>query len=184
MRQSARRPVLEAVVLRFPSVAQRLMGAVLGLDRGSRLRRPLVSLLMRQALGWSNRQDLDAILVLCEPDVVLGVHGFAAGTGLAESYHGHDGMRQYTEDWQLGLGWPQMTIQELIDLGDRLVALVHLDSAGATSGIALTSEPGAVVSFSARGLLARLDLHWEWDDALAAAGLDPGQARPGSEISL
>jgi hypothetical protein len=63
------------------------------------------------------------------------------------------------------------TPEHLIDLGDRWVVRLGMSGSGRTSGVPTSQTWGSVYHLSPRGRIARQDIYWTWDEALAASGL-------------
>jgi hypothetical protein len=71
-----------------------------------------------------NRQDFEAVLILCHPQGEFRPALDLVESGIAEpSYYGHAGYMASMSDWLSA--WVDFLIepQELIDLGDRVVVL-------------------------------------------------------------
>ena len=94
-----------------------------------------------RALDAFNRRDLDALLALAD-DEVEAVPLAAAMDG---SYHGHEGMRRWVENW-LG-AFPDWNIEvvEVRDLGDVTVTAMRLRGHGSGSDIPLDQAVWQVV---------------------------------------
>ncbi len=170
VRPWTRRSLDDRLFVRWPRAWQAFARVVLLLPPRSRLRR---ALLRRAALsGWSawSRGDLDLMLVRYAPDYQSEFAPEFVTVGLSSSYRGHAGIREWTAD--LSEAWEQMelTPQEIVDAGDRVVALGRFRSRGSGSGVELESPVGQAV-WVERGLVARERVFFDWDEALAAAGL-------------
>ena len=68
-----RRKIDEAIVVRFPGLARAIGSAVSRLPPSSRLRRALIKRVVTRGCDAANRRDLEAMLVLFDPDVELHV---------------------------------------------------------------------------------------------------------------
>lgn len=92
--------------------------------------------------------------------------------GMSSAYRGHDGLRKAASD--LLEAWERMeyTPIEIVDAGDPIVVLGHLQLRGGRSGVELDSRIGGVY-WVKRGLIARERQFTDWDDALRSAGI-PG----------
>jgi hypothetical protein len=171
-----RRPVVEQLALRAPSVAHLGFAALSRVPAGSPLRRRSLGSVVGRFTRMMNRGDVDSALTLAfEPDVEISVVGFAIGT--PDHYHGHQGMRDFFADWRVAMGWPHFTIDRVIDMGDPILIGLSFRSRGLSSGAAAAKTGlGFVVSLSQRGLVRSWDMYWHWEEAIRAAA--PG--RPGS----
>jgi ketosteroid isomerase-like protein len=108
------------------------------------------------------------MLLLYEPDVELRVRGgVAQALGLAETYRGHQGVRQIWRDYQADMADFRVELEQLIDLGDRYALRVTLVGTGRTTGATTRHTEGFISYFSRRGLIARQEVYWSWDDTLA-----------------
>jgi ketosteroid isomerase-like protein len=170
VRLRTRRSLDERLFVRWPRTFQVLARAVLLLPPRSRLRR---ALLRRSVLsGWSawSRGDLDLMLVRYAPDYQSVFAPEFVTVGLSSSYRGHAGIREWTADLSEAWGEMEVTLNEIVDAGDRLVNLGRFCARGRGSGVELDSPTGQAVWFE-RGLVARERVFFDWDEALAAAGL-------------
>jgi hypothetical protein len=117
-----------------------------------------------------NRRKLDAFLVAFEPDVEIRPIGFAFDN--PERYIGHGGMHQFFADWTAAMGWPRFTVDDRVDLGDRLLLRVTFSSRGRASGVEAPKHGmGFVAPFSTRGRIAAWEMYWDLDEALRSLGL-------------
>jgi ketosteroid isomerase-like protein len=64
----------------------------------------------------------------------------------------------------------RVEVEQIVDLGDRIVVLGHIEAEGRTSGVQL-SQPVAGIYAVVDGRVARVDGFHIWDEALEAAGL-------------
>jgi len=83
-----------------------------------------------QYLSW-NERDFDRALEMMHPDGELVV----AGTG--EVFKGHEDLRRYNTNWAEGFPDGEITIDNLIDAGDRIV--VEYTGRGTHTGTLPTS---------------------------------------------
>jgi hypothetical protein len=58
--------------------------------------------------------------------------------------------------------------EQIIDFGDRLALRTSFAAVGRSSGVAIRQTGGFIYHYSPRGLIARQELYWTWEDALAA----------------
>ncbi len=175
------RPKLVALFIRWPTLGQGVIAAILRMPQGW-IRRELLGWVIREAcMGSLNRRDFTAIaaaladdaVVIPPPEqaVLLGTHGHgraALGRGAAESY------------WRAWLAeWAEFTIipVEVLDLGDgRFVMLNQLTATGASSGVRIERQEEAELWEVRNGRVTRLQQWLDWNSALDAVG--QGAAAP------
>jgi ketosteroid isomerase-like protein len=110
-----------------------------------------------------NRGDLDAMVELYAPDVVfetllLGIH------------HGNEAIRTiYAENQKTMAGYDVVPV-ELIDAGDKVVAVAQTVGAGSTSEISLNDAFAFVFTFKGERVI-REQAFRNREEALEAAGL-------------
>lgn len=163
----------ERLALRAPWLCRRLIKLVLALAPGSPVRRRALNRL--GARGWAafSRGDDEIVLLLVDRDVEINHIGFTPGLGLAERYHGHEGLLEFRRLWFAEWAGSQITHtpEALIDLGDRIVMRVTLTARGATSGADVSQTLG-FVQWWADGVIVRSDAYWEWSECVEALGPD------------
>jgi ketosteroid isomerase-like protein len=86
-------------------------------------------------------------------------------------YHGHDGVRKLTRQWEENFDDFGIDVRELHDGGDTVVALVELTGQTKDSAIPMRMELGAVFSGFRDGRVARQRLFSSWEGALEAVAL-------------
>jgi ketosteroid isomerase-like protein len=166
----SQRPIEERVALAVPGPLLHLaFAAAAHLPPGSDVRRRLLKRSVVRLLEASGRGALDFGVLAYEPDVELAVLGDLARTlGLADSYHGHQGVRDLWEGYRRDMNQLEFEPEQIIDLGERMALRVTLVGTGRTSGVKTRSTEGFVIYFSSRGLISRHEIYWSWKDALAA----------------
>jgi ketosteroid isomerase-like protein len=87
-------------------------------------------------------------------------------------YHGHDGWRQWIEDWSSAWDEWNVEIEGILDAGEAVLVLIHHTARGHSSGLDLDSHDGILYTFRA-GKVAALDYYTGRERALEAAGLAP-----------
>ncbi len=88
----------------------------------------------------------------------------------AAVHRGHDGVRQFWGEWREALGQLRFQVEELIDAGDKVVAVVLRSGIGETSGVEIQDRLVQVFTFrDGKGL--RCEEFYDRHRALAAAGL-------------
>jgi hypothetical protein len=166
----ADRSIEERVALAMPvAIVRGAMRACLRLTPGSPIRRRIFKRTFALGLEGSARGDHAFALLFYEPDVDLRVVGeVAPALGLAERYAGHTGYVQAWRDYTRDMGSLRVVPEELIDLGERVALRAKLVGVGRSSGVETARTLGYVCYLSARGLIARQEGYWEWDQALAS----------------
>ena len=116
--------------------------------------------------AW-NRSDLDGLLAMLAPDVEFLTTGLFVGQD--HVYSGHDGFKKFWREFRGTWQSIHLTINELRDCDDRVVALVTFEARG-REGLEMARKTGAVYTVR-DGLVTRIENHRAWADALEAAGL-------------
>jgi ketosteroid isomerase-like protein len=110
-----------------------------------------------------NRGDLDALVDLYDPEAVFE-------TLLLGTHHGNEAIRViYAENQKTMAGYDVVPL-ELIDAGDRVVAVAQMVGAGSTSEIALDDSFAFVFTFKGDRVV-REQAFRNREEAVAAAGL-------------
>jgi ketosteroid isomerase-like protein len=111
-----------------------------------------------------NRGDLDAMVELYAPDVVFE-------TLLLGTHHGNEAIRTiYAENQKTMAGYDVVPV-ELIDAGDKVVAVAQAVGAGSTSQISVDDAFAFVFTFQGERVI-REQAFRNREEALEAAGLD------------
>ncbi len=157
-------------MLRLPTpVAQLVMRGFVRLPPGSHLRRRILKRSFARGFEAARREDYAVDLLFYEPDVELRAPGEVAGAlGLPESYYGHQGFIDVWSDMKQDMDDFRFQPEQIIDLGDRVALRGTLVGRGQTSGAITTQMTGTIYYFSRRGLVARQDLYWTWEETLDA----------------
>jgi ketosteroid isomerase-like protein len=119
--------------------------------------------IVRTAAVANNSGDIDALMELYDPEVEFV-------TLLLGNYHGKAAIRPIFEENRKALSGDRLDPDELIDAGDKVIAVVHVGGAGATSGIALDDRIALVATLRG-GLIVRQQSFRNKTEALEAAGL-------------
>lgn len=154
----------------MPTSFVRLVQArVASLSPGSHLRRRVLKRAFARGFEGTRRDDYEFALLSYEPNVEHRMAGeVARGLGLAERYHGHQGFLDLWRDYKKDMDDLHIETEQIIDLGDRLVIRATLVGRGRSSGVATKRTLGLTYYFSPRGMIARSDIYWTWESALAA----------------
>lgn len=119
---------------------------------------------VKEGFAAHNRGDLDALVEFYDPDVVFE-------TLLLGTRRGNEAIRLIYEENQKTLDGYDVVPEELIDAGDKVVAVVKMVGAGPSSGIAL-DENFAFVFTLRDGRCIREQAFRNRDEAVKAADLD------------
>src|SRR4051812_36612632 len=92
--------------------------------------------LVRRGFDAFNERDLDVLLAPYTEDVEWQMIGGIADLMGAE-VRGRAALRAFLSDWLENLGGRAET-ESLLEAGDRVVSIIHLTSAGGTSGARTT----------------------------------------------
>jgi ketosteroid isomerase-like protein len=122
----------------------------------------------RSGLEALNRDGVDAIVDLCDPEVEwIAIPGFLPD---AEDFHGRAGVRAWFGKIGEAVGEVHWEAEEITDTGECLLVALKLSAIGRASGI-----PGEFRIFQAwkmrNGKLARLESYLSREEALQATGL-------------
>jgi ketosteroid isomerase-like protein len=118
--------------------------------------------MIRAGFAAYNRGDVEATLEAYDPAVVFV-------TLLMGNHHGKQALRRFHEENLKTLSGYRLEPEELIDLGDKVIAVVRMAGAGRVSGIALGDQ--IALLFTLRdGLVVRQQTLRSREDALEAAG--------------
>ncbi len=119
--------------------------------------------IVRAAAEAYNRGDLDAMLEQYDPAVEFV-------TLLLGSYRGREAIRAIFEENRSNLAGYRLDPVELIDAGDKVIAVARLGGAGRVSQIALDDLIAFLVTIK-DGLIVRQESFRNKAEALQAAGL-------------
>jgi ketosteroid isomerase-like protein len=121
----------------------------------------------RQVLDAVGRRDLDELIELTAPEVEWRSF-FAALSGAGE-YHGHDGMREYVRD--LSEPWETLRPEpdDLIAVGDLVLAVGRIHYRGKGSGVQAETPAGWLFHFH-DGKVVRFSAFKDPEKAVAALG--------------
>ena len=112
-----------------------------------------------------NRGDVEAVLVECDPDVEWHPHLATLG---GKPIFGREGVREYLaslkQDWESFQHDPE----EFLDVGDKVVAFLHVFGRGKSSGAHVDVRVGHVLTFR-NGKVLRFVTYLDRGEALKAA---------------
>ncbi|MGO8907624.1 MAG: nuclear transport factor 2 family protein [Solirubrobacteraceae bacterium] len=173
----AGRSIDERVMLRLPTPVVRLMLRGLALlPPGSHVRRRILKRALARGFEAARRDDYAVGLLFYEPDVDLRAGKEVGRTlGLPERYYGHQGFVDIWRDMKQDMDDFHLQPEQIIDLGDRIVLRGTLVGRGRASGLPTRQMTGTIYHLSPRGMVARQDVYWTWEDTVAALN-DQGEA--------
>jgi ketosteroid isomerase-like protein len=121
--------------------------------------------LVRAGFAAHNRGDLDALTQFYDPDVVFE-------TLLLGTHHGNEAIRLIYEENQKTLAGYTVDPIELIDAGDKVVAVAQVSGVGSSSQIAMEDRDRFAFVFTMKnGRAVREQAFRNREEALEAAGL-------------
>src|SRR5215208_8313822 len=121
--------------------------------------------LVRAAFAALNRGDLDALTQLYDPDVVFE-------TLLLVTHRGNEAIRLLYEEGRKTLSGYAIDPIELIDAGDKVVAVVQVSGVGSASQIAMEDRDRFAFLFTIKnGRAVRQQSFRNREEALQAVGL-------------
>jgi ketosteroid isomerase-like protein len=125
---------------------------------------------IKEGFAAHNRGDLDAMVELYDPEVVFE-------TLLLGTHHGNEAIRTiYAENQKTMAGYDVVPV-ELIDAGDKVVAVAQTVGSGSTSRISLDDAFAFVFTFKGDRVV-REQAFRNRDEAIEAAGVDPSWEAP------
>ena len=170
-RQSAaRRPAADRVALMFPGLVPLAWRAVQRLRPGSALRRRALGLGFRHTIAAINRRDFDVVLLGWDPDVELEFHDVEM-TGIASSYHGHDGWHAFWADWLRDWEYAAHQLTAVFDFGDRILLRIAGQHIAPRTGLRMDSDSGNLLEYR-DGRVKRSVVWFHWALAVEELGLD------------
>jgi len=111
--------------------------------------------LVRSAYDAWNRRDVERLLEITDPEVAISP--LVIGVTSAGPWQGHDGVRKLVADARDHWARFEIQCEKVLEVGERLVALVHVEAAARANGPTVTGniahlielEDGLVTSFVA-----------------------------------
>jgi uncharacterized protein len=114
------------------------------------------------------RRDVQAMQILCSPDIVITQPPEVPDS---KQYEGLPGVAQSIEDWPRQWDDFQLDVVEVVDANEsQVVAMTHQRGRGHTSGLELDFDV-AFVHTMRDGKISRVDMFLDRDQALEAVGL-------------
>jgi ketosteroid isomerase-like protein len=135
--------------------------------------------LVRRLFDMFANRDHEQAFALYDPEIewiaASGPFPDSAAGGfddLQGTYHGHDGVRTYWRRWLQAWSDLDFELQDVIDRGDEVVALVRNQRQwGARSGIVVEMPPYGLIFTFRDGKVVRWRSYPDQESALAAAGI-------------
>jgi hypothetical protein len=169
-RASQRRTLDERLFVLFPATYRLLAKAVTRLPPRSRLRGLMLTRLVGRATSAANRRDFDVLLCGFDREIEYHPRDVWLAIDMDAVYRGHDGYRQV---WQIVVDAFEdirLEPEEILDLGDWLLATVHSRGHGSGSGVPVGETLFQLFKLQ-RGLVVWQQDFIDRDEALEAAGL-------------
>ena len=127
---------------------------------------------VRRAWEAFVRRDDETAYALYDPEVAI--KSWVDG----RVYHGLEGVRDFFGDWLAAWRQWDSDLEELIDAGDDVIALMHVRAKGRYSGVPVEWRQAHLWTLR-DGRLARLRVYDSRDEALEA--IKPGDREPSDE---
>ena len=121
--------------------------------------------IVRRAFEASVRHDNESVFPLYDPEVEIDLT--ASGRGV---YHGLEDIRQWFRDWLSAFEDPSWEVEEWIDAGEHVIAVMRLRGRGKLSRAPAEMVEAHVWTLRS-GRLWRLRVYGTKLEALEAAGL-------------
>jgi ketosteroid isomerase-like protein len=119
-----------------------------------------------------NRRDGETPFEVYAEDIVWMSSPSRAGVGIDPVYRGHDGVRRFWRDGLSVFGDIQLEVEDLLEAGDQVLAVVREREVGRASGVPVENTHFALWTLS-EGKITRMQIIDERRQAFAAAGLTP-----------
>jgi ketosteroid isomerase-like protein len=103
-------------------------------------------------------------------DLDVEVRDFDLPDAVGEVFRGHEGYKRWIALWSTAWEEYALELQEIIDAGDRVIAVFGLRAKGRGSGVETLRENAAVFTVQS-GKVTRCDDYGNTDGAFAAAGV-------------
>jgi ketosteroid isomerase-like protein len=133
--------------------------------------------LVRRLLDMFAMRDHEAVFAFYDPDIEweatdLGDSVFGGLSDLGGVYHGHEGVRTYWRRWLEAWQDLEFEVQDVLDAGDEVVALIRNQRQwGRHSGIVTELPPYGLLFPIRGGKVVRWRSYPDHKSALEAAGL-------------
>ena len=121
----------------------------------------------RRIVDAFNRRDVGLAVTDLDPDVELDEWQEAPG---ARTYRGVEGVHAALDSWFETWEWMRVDVEELHEVGDRVLFTLHQRAKGRGSGIEIEITSWNVYTFR-DGKVTRMQLFTSREPAFEAAGL-------------
>ena len=130
--------------------------------------------IVRTLLEGFARRDHERAFDFYDPDIEWDASSTRdVNADLAGVYHGHDGVRAYWRAWLSAWRDLDFELQDVLDAGDDVVALIRNQHQwGRHSGIRTETPPYALVFTIRNGKVVRWRYFSDQESALKAVGLE------------
>jgi ketosteroid isomerase-like protein len=126
--------------------------------------------IVRTAMEAFNLEGVDAVAEQIHPDFETTTPSSLAVE--PDTYRGPEGVRRWFDAWEGTMDEIRFDVDELVDAGDRVVAVTRLVARSHTTG--LEFEQGVAMVWTVRdGRAVRLDPYATRAEALRVVGLEP-----------
>jgi ketosteroid isomerase-like protein len=125
---------------------------------------------VRRAWEAFNRGDLETFFADTAADVEFEEDPVFPEAAI---FRGREEIRAYLEGFQEAMADHRFEVEELRDLGDRVLALMHETARGTSSGADVDQRPVFLYEFR-DGLIVRVRAYLDRAEGLAAAGASAG----------
>ena len=159
------------LALRFPSLYHCVLRRAMALPVSSPLRKRILKRAASRLFEAFSRGDAETFLLPFHPEVEIHFIGGEA-IGLSGHYQGYEGVRAWVRDWRSQWGDYDEVVEQIIDLGDSVIARSNISTRGERSGVEVTRTAGNRVYLS-DGRITRWDAYFDFERALADLGLPP-----------
>jgi ketosteroid isomerase-like protein len=96
---------------------------------------------VRRLTGAFNAFDVDAVIELCHPDVVVVENPYFPDSG---TYRGHDGVRRMLAGWAVAFTDRRARIDEIVADGDTVTVTGSYEGVGPLTGVRVGMRQVAV----------------------------------------
>jgi ketosteroid isomerase-like protein len=128
--------------------------------------------IVRTLLQGFARRDHERAFDLYDPNIEWDASRMGINSDIAGVYHGHEGVRAYWRGWLSAWRDLDFELQDVLDAGDEVVALIHKQRQwGRRSGIETEVPPYALVFTINNGKVVRWRSFPDQRSALEAVGL-------------
>jgi ketosteroid isomerase-like protein len=124
--------------------------------------------LVHRLLEVYNERSFDENVELIDADIVWDMSRVELPDGV--SYSGRPELRRFVVTWEEGFELEHVEAEEVVDAGERVIAMVHHRGRGKASGVEV-DQRYAMVWTLRDGRAVRMDMYPTREDALVAVGL-------------